>query len=153
MFYFQPSALLFHISKFKTKLLYKKLLSMKVHFCVPRLYIIAVAVNLWPTVSRPVCPGVWRPSGTCDQFFFLLEISFRQLRVCNFVAPSLTRGRVCKLLDNCFWALPEQSLLGRSPAELTALFYSLIWDSTNLEGQVPVVRSHVNAVRNFQYYH
>jgi hypothetical protein len=52
------------------------------------LSVIAVAVNLRPTVSRPVCPGVRRPSGTCDQFFFLFEISFRQLRVCNFVAPS-----------------------------------------------------------------
>jgi hypothetical protein len=51
--------------------------------------------------------------------------------------PSLTRGRVCNLLYNCFWALPEQSLLGRSPAELTAIFYCLIRDSPNLEGQVP----------------
>jgi hypothetical protein len=32
------------------------------------------------------------------QFFFLLEIVFIQLRVCYFVAPSLTRGRVCNLL-------------------------------------------------------
>jgi hypothetical protein len=110
-------------------------------------------VNLRPTVSRPVCPGVRRPSGTCDQIFFLLEISFRNLRVCKFVAPSLTRRRVCKLLYSCFWALPEQSFLGRSPAELTALFYCLIWDSTNLEGQVPVFRSHVSALRNFKYYH
>jgi hypothetical protein len=83
-------------------------------------------VNLRPTVSRQVCLGVRRPSGTRDQFFFLLHISFRQLRVCYFVAPSLTRGRVCNLLYNCFWALPEQSLLGRSPAELTAIFYCLI---------------------------
>jgi hypothetical protein len=59
---------------------------------------VGVGVNLRPTVSRPVCPGVRRPSGTCDQFFFLLGIYFRQLPVCNFVAPSLTRGRVCKLL-------------------------------------------------------
>jgi hypothetical protein len=57
-----------------------------------------VEVTLRPTVSRPVCPGVRRPSGTRDQFFFLLEISFRHLRVCYFVAPSLTRGRVCNLL-------------------------------------------------------
>jgi hypothetical protein len=70
--------------------------------------------------------GVRRPSGPCDQFFFLLEISFRQLGVCDFVAPSLTRGRVCKLLYSCFWALPEQPLLGRSPAELTAIFNCLI---------------------------
>jgi hypothetical protein len=48
-------------------------------------------VNLRPTVSWPVCLGVRRPSGTCDQFVFLLEISFRQLRVCYFVAPSLMR--------------------------------------------------------------
>jgi hypothetical protein len=58
--------------------------------------------------------------------FFLLEIFFRQLRVCYFVAPSLTRGRVCNLLYNCFWVFPEQSLLGRSPAELTTIFYCLI---------------------------
>jgi hypothetical protein len=87
---------------------------------------VEVAVNLRPTVSRPVCPGVRRPSGTCDQFFFRHKISSRQLRLCYFVAPSLTRGRVCNLLYNSFWALPEQSLLGRSPAEFTALFYCLI---------------------------
>jgi hypothetical protein len=73
---------------------------------------------------RPVCLGVRHLSGTCDLFFFLLEISFIQLRVCYFIAPSLTRERVCNLLYNCFWALPEQSLLGRSPVELTAIFYS-----------------------------
>jgi hypothetical protein len=76
-------------------------------------------VNLWPTVSQPVCPGVRHPSGTCDQFFFRHEISFRQLWLWYFVAPSLTRGRVCNLLLNCFWALPEQSLLSQSPAEIT----------------------------------
>jgi hypothetical protein len=38
------------------------------------------------------------PSGTRNQFFFLLEIFFRQLRVYYFVAPSLTRGWVCNLL-------------------------------------------------------
>jgi hypothetical protein len=71
-----------------------------------------VEVNLQPTVSRPVCLGVRHPSGTRDQFVFLLKISFRQLLVCYYVAPSLTRGRVCNLLYNFFWALPEQSLLG-----------------------------------------
>jgi hypothetical protein len=57
-----------------------------------------VEVTLGPTVSRPVRLGVKHPSGTHDQNFFLLEILFRQLRVCYFVASSLTRGRVCKLL-------------------------------------------------------
>jgi hypothetical protein len=43
--------------------------------------------------------GVRRPSGTRDQFFFLLQISFRQLRLSYFAAPSLARGgRVCNLL-------------------------------------------------------
>jgi hypothetical protein len=60
--------------------------------------LLEVEVNLRPTVSRPVCPGVRRPSGNRDQFFFPLEISFRQLRLCYFVAPSLTGGRVCNLL-------------------------------------------------------
>jgi hypothetical protein len=115
--------------------------------------LVVIEVTLRPIVSRPISLGVRHPSGTRDQFYFLLEIFFRRLRVCNFVVPSLTRGRVCNLLYNYFWALPEQSLLARSPAELTALFYCLIWDSTNLEGQVPVFRSHVSAVRNFQYYH
>jgi hypothetical protein len=40
-----------------------------------------VKVTLRPTVMRPVRLGVRRPSGTRDQFFFLLEILFRQLRV------------------------------------------------------------------------
>jgi hypothetical protein len=59
---------------------------------------VKVEVKLRPTVSRPVRLGVRHPSGTRDKFFFLLEIFFRQLRVCYFVAPSLTRGRVCNLL-------------------------------------------------------
>jgi hypothetical protein len=110
---------------------------------------VEVEFTLRPTVSRPVSLGVKRPSGTRDQFFFLLEIFFRQLRVCNFVAPSLTRRRVCNLLYNCFWALAQQSLLRRSPAELTAIFYCLIWDSPNLEGQVPVFISPRNRVSSF----
>jgi hypothetical protein len=59
---------------------------------------VKVKVTLRPTVSRPVRLGVRHPSGTRDQFFFLLESFFRQLRVCYFVAPSLTRRRVCNLL-------------------------------------------------------
>jgi hypothetical protein len=51
------------------------------------------------TGSQPASPS-WcqAPSGTSDQFFFLLEIIVRQLRVCYFVAPFLTRGRVRNLL-------------------------------------------------------
>jgi hypothetical protein len=54
------------------------------------------------SASRPgsftVRLGVSHPSGTRDQFFFLLTIFYRQLRVCHFVPPSLTRGRVCDFL-------------------------------------------------------
>jgi hypothetical protein len=57
-----------------------------------------VKVTLRPTVSRPVCLGVRSPSGTRDQFFFLVEIFFQTVTVCYFVAPSLMRGRVCNLL-------------------------------------------------------
>jgi hypothetical protein len=122
-------------------------LAMKILQCqIFRFHTVQVLVILRPTVCRPICLGVGRPSGTRDRFFFLLEISFRQLRVCYFVAPSLTRSRVCNLLYNCSWALPEQLLLGRSPAELTAIFYCHIWDSSNLEGLVPVFISSRNRV-------
>jgi hypothetical protein len=86
---------------------------------------VGVEVNLRPTVSRPACPGVRRTSGTHYQFYFLLEISFRQLRLCYIVAPSLTRGRVCNLPVQLLLGL-ARALLGRSPAELTAIFYCLI---------------------------
>jgi hypothetical protein len=59
---------------------------------------VKVKVILRPTVSWPVRLDVRHPSGTRGQFFFLLEIFFRQLRVCYFVAPSLTRGRVFNLM-------------------------------------------------------
>jgi hypothetical protein len=73
--------------------------------------------------------GVMRPSGTRDQFFFFLEIFFRQLWVCYFVVPCLTRGRVCNLLYNCFWALPEQLLSGLSPVGLETYFIAPILET------------------------
>jgi hypothetical protein len=72
----------------------------KVKVKVLLLLVIEVEIKLRPTVSRRVRLGVRHPSGTRDQFFFLLKIFFRQLWVCYFVAPSLTRGRVCNLLLN-----------------------------------------------------
>jgi hypothetical protein len=69
---------------------------------------------------------------------FLSPWNFLQTVACLlFLTPSLTRGRVCNVLYNCFWALPEQSLLGRSLADLTTMFYCLILRSPNLDGQVP----------------
>jgi hypothetical protein len=52
-----------------------------------------VEVNLRPTVSRPVCLGVRRPSGTFDQFFFLLEISF-QTSACLLFCSALSDERM-----------------------------------------------------------
>jgi hypothetical protein len=69
-------------------------------------------VKLRPTASRPVCLGVRRRSATRDQFYFLLEIFFRHLLVCYFVAPSLTRGRVCNLLVQLLLGLASAVTLG-----------------------------------------
>jgi hypothetical protein len=44
-------------------------------------------------------------------------------------------------LSDCYWALPAQSLSGPNSTELVTLIYSIIWDSQNLEGQVPVFMS------------
>jgi hypothetical protein len=44
---------------------------------------------LRPAVSRPDFPGVRLPTGSSDQFFFLLEIFFTLL--CSYEVPSLTK--------------------------------------------------------------
>jgi hypothetical protein len=107
---------------------------------------VQVEVKLQPTVSRPVRLGVRHLSGTRNQFFFLLGISFRQLRVCYFVAPSLTRERVCnlKLLLVLASAVPLGSEShGTEDRILLSKFLSL---PPNLECQVPVFISPRNRV-------
>jgi hypothetical protein len=72
---------------------------------------------LRPTVSRPVSLGIGPLFGTLDQILSCSSF-VGQLRCSAFNASSLTRERVCNLLLNCFWALPEQSHFSRSPTEL-----------------------------------
>jgi hypothetical protein len=68
-------------------------------------------------VSRPP------PSGAYDHIF----ITVRPLRVCGYEAPSLTRGRVCRL--QLLLSLPAQSFSGSSPAGLMTTFYCLRFET------------------------
>jgi hypothetical protein len=77
-----------------------------------------VEVNLRPTASQPVCLGIGIPSGAHDQIFvFCLTIVFLD------VGSPLWREDGSVIYSyNCFWAFPEQSLSGPSPAELRPYF-------------------------------
>jgi hypothetical protein len=73
-----------------------------------------------------------------QEFFFPLEISFRQLLLCCFVAPHLTRGLVYNLLVQLFLGLARAVTFGSKSRKTHGHIYCLIWDSPNMEGQVPV---------------
>jgi hypothetical protein len=80
-----------------------------------------------------------------DQFLFLLEIFLRQLQGCYFVAPSLTRGRVC----NLFLLLVLASavpLWSESHGTQDHILLSQFLRLPNLEGQAPVFISPRNKV-------
>jgi hypothetical protein len=99
----------------------------------------------WQSVGHSVSVSGTR-LGAATNFSVSLKFCLDTCGCVILYPSSLTRGRVCNLLYNCFWALPEQSLLDRSPAELTAIFYCLICYSPNLEGQVPIFISPRNRV-------
>jgi hypothetical protein len=98
-------------------------------------------VKLRPTVSRPL--SWWR----APAWNLLPDCSFLS-DSCGFldVEHPLWRehGSVIYLYS-CFWTLSEQLLWVRVPQKST-IFYCLIWDSPNLEGQVPVFISPGNRV-------
>jgi hypothetical protein len=66
------------------------------------------------------------------------NVAVWNLRFCIYWAPSLTRGRVCNLQCN-HSIVPSRS-------EPETILYCLIWDSPNLEGQIPVFISPSNRV-------
>jgi hypothetical protein len=78
---------------------------------------------LRPTVTRPVCLGINPLLGLMTRFFNTV----RDLRVCWYGAPSLTRGRVCLL--QLLLSSPAQLFLGPSPAGLMTTLYCLRFDT------------------------
>jgi hypothetical protein len=82
-------------------------------------------VTLRLTVSQPICLGIEYPCGTCDQILFPVRMLLSEICGLQFAVQSL----------NC----PIR-------AEPITILYCLIWDSPNLEGQVPVFISPRNRV-------
>jgi hypothetical protein len=75
----------------------------------------------------------------------VLGTSVRQLRVCWCEVPSLTRGRICSLYFQL--GLSRAFILGcKSRRTHDHILLSQIWDSPNLEGQVPLLTSPRNRV-------
>jgi hypothetical protein len=66
--------------------------------------------------------GVRRPSGTSDQFFFLLEILFLTVAVCYFVVPSLCNLLLLLVLAS---AVPLGSALSDERSGLSFVSISL----------------------------
>jgi hypothetical protein len=89
---------------------------------------VSQSVSQYVLVSIPLwdlCPDI----SSCR------KVAVRKLRSCFCGTPSLTRGRVCSLQSR----------------RTHNILYCLIWDSSNLEGQVPVFMSHRSRVA--QLYH
>jgi hypothetical protein len=72
------------------------------------------------------------------------DFYFCQFRVCWDGAPSLTRGRICRL--QLLLALASIVITSESRRTLVLTFYCQIPDSPNLEGQIPVFISPKNRV-------
>jgi hypothetical protein len=84
-------------------------------------------------VSRPVCLGARRPIWGPYQIFNTV----RQLKVCCYGVPSLTRGWVCS--SQLLLVLTSAIILGsESCGTHNHILLSQIRDSPNLKGQVPV---------------
>jgi hypothetical protein len=97
-----------------------------------------VKAILRPTVNRPACPGIRRPSGTRDKFFFNLYGNCIQTLSGLLLLGTLSDVKT-SLICSCCWASPAQPFSGPRPAGLMILFYSLNSETPpSLEDQVPV---------------
>jgi hypothetical protein len=92
-----------------------------------------VEVNLWPSVSRPVCPYVGLPSGANDQFFFLSDN-------CGFLVVGHPLWRedgsefICSIASG-----PCQNSHSRVEVPQNSWpYFTVHLRLPNLEGQVPV---------------
>jgi hypothetical protein len=81
-----------------------------------------------------------------QQFYFLVEMFFRQLRIYNFVAPSLMRGRVCNLLLQWLLGLVRAVTLGSKSRRTHCHILLSHLRLPDMEGQVPVFISPRNMV-------
>jgi hypothetical protein len=75
---------------------------------------------------------------------FLFSVWWLRVSWCG--APSLTRGWVCNLFVQLLLVLARAVTLGFKSRRPTTIVYCLIWDYSNLEGQVPVFISPRNRV-------
>jgi hypothetical protein len=112
---------------------------------------VKVKVILRSTISRPVCLDVRHQFGTRDQFFsFFLQLFLDSYRFLDVGSP-LWR-EVVSVVFNFFWSSPAQTFSGLSPTGLMSIFYCLyFWDSSYLEGQVPVFVSPCNKVAQLYF--
>jgi hypothetical protein len=77
---------------------------------------VRVWVLCYNRLSVGQCLGIKHPSGAYDQIL----ITVRQLRVCWCWAPSLTRGRICRLQ---LLLVLASAFSGLSPVALATIFY------------------------------
>jgi hypothetical protein len=95
------------------------------------------------SASPSLCQApIWDPRSI---FPFLSLNIFRQLRVCRYGAPPLTRSRVC--IFQFFWVSPAQPFSDLILTGPTSIFYCLyFWDYSSLKGQVNVFISPRNRI-------
>jgi hypothetical protein len=101
-------------------------------FCGPATFL-HVPHEVEVTLRLTVCLGIEHPCGTRDQILFPVGMLLSEI----YGAPSLMRGRVCNL-----WCNHSMVPVAQNPKP----YFTLFWDSLNLEGQVPVFISPRNRV-------